>query len=260
MQKKLKLEFVSEKFGDFLEKIKDVSGIAEVVKFKISPDEILIYSLASTDSFISALKSYTLPTNEYIKNFSIDRETLDFIAQPASKMVKSLLFFDPSHHIYLDISYKESMAYENAYEIRSIQFICHKLKVTWISSENSQIRDLNTQMLEKKLDTGLAKWGFRISSQDFISIKKLSSINVDDRVLNISLNSSKVSISELGKWEMEVDTLTGSPDANISFLKKYLGSIDTSPEWINFWIFDTFILVKGPNTNLMLSYEQNFEQ
>ena len=258
MSIKKRIVAVGERFSDLLGKIKDVSQISDTVKLKISNENILIYSVASTDSFISALKSYTLKTGEYFQNFEIDSDSLDFIISPASKLVKGLLFFDTSHPIYLDTIYKQSAAYSNTYEIRTIQFSNNKLKISSVSSENSQIRDLTQKTLDAKLDIKLSKWGFKLSSSDLLAIKKLSQINIDDRIISITLESDVVKISELGKWELEVDSVTGRGNQQISFLKKYLGSIDSTFDWVDLWIFETFVLVKGYNTNLMLSYEQDF--
>ena len=57
MSIKKRIVAVGERFSDLLGKIKDVSQISDTVKLKISNENILIYSVASTDSFISALKN-----------------------------------------------------------------------------------------------------------------------------------------------------------------------------------------------------------
>lgn len=258
MSLKKKIVAVPEKFSELLSKIRDVSAISDTVKLKISNEHILLYSVASTDSFITALKSFTLNTSEYFQNFEIDKDSLDFIISPASKLVKGLSFFDSSHPIHLDTIYKESAAFQNTYEIRTIQFSNNKLKISSVSSENSQIRDLTQKTLDQKLDPKLSKWGFKLSAPDLNAIKKLSQINIDDRVISINLEGGVVKVSELGKWELEVDNVSDKKNHQISFLKKYLGSIDTNFDWVDLWIFETFVLVKGYNSNLMLSYEQDF--
>jgi hypothetical protein len=44
----------------------------------------------------------------------------------------------------------------------------------------------------------------------------------------------------------------------IIFNKKYLGNINSDKEFINFNIFENFILIKDEESNLMLSFEQDF--
>jgi hypothetical protein len=65
-------------------------------------------------------------------------------------------------------------------------------------------------------------------------------------------------MNETAKWELEIDTID-SRSTNLIFGKKYLSNVNADNDYINFSIFDTFILVKDENSNLMLSFEQNFE-
>jgi hypothetical protein len=73
------------------------------------------------------------------------------------------------------------------------------------------------------------------------------------------LQSGKVFFSELSKWELEVDEISHKNE-QIVFQKKYLSNINDDKETITFTIFETFILVKDENSNLMLSFEQDFTE
>jgi len=42
------------------------------------------------------------------------------------------------------------------------------------------------------------------------------------------------------------------------FNKTFLPSINDDTEYINFYIFDTFILTKDDTSHLMISFEQDF--
>jgi hypothetical protein len=143
--------------------------------------------------------------------------------------------------------------------VRSAQFSSGRLKITTIGGESHKIRDLNQLLLEKRLDIKNSIWSFKIDVNDFIDVKRLSSINSDDKIIDINVNDGIVKVSELGKWELEIDNIPNSKNYNISFLKKYLSNININDSQIYFYIFDTFILVKDDNSNLMLSYEQDFE-
>jgi len=258
MSLKKKFELVTENFDKLLWTIKDCSGISDTVKIKISTDQILIYSLSVTDSFILALKSYSLKTQDFIKNFDLPGVSSDFIFCPAAKSVKSLSYFDTSGKLWVDINYKAADTPDDINHIRSWQFSAGKLKINHISCENTQIKDLNKNLLDQKLDIQLSKWGFKLSLEEFQNIKRLSSINPDDRVLTVNLDNGLVKFSEMGKWELEISDVCQQKIGQISFLKKYLSSIDPNFDWIDFWIFETFILVKGKESLLMLSYEQDF--
>jgi hypothetical protein len=71
-------------------------------------------------------------------------------------------------------------------------------------------------------------------------------------------SNAEVTYNEISKWELEVDTIKSS-NQHLVFGKKYLSNINLDDEFVNFNIFDTFILVKDKESNLMLSFEQNFD-
>ena len=121
------------------------------------------------------------------------------------------------------------------------------------------VRDINKISLESRLNPKNSKWGFKISKLDFIDVKKLSNINSEDKIVNVVVENGKVSIMEESKWELDIDDLKSDRNTKITFSKKYLSNINDNNEVIEFKIFETFILVKDENSNLMLSFETNFE-
>jgi hypothetical protein len=96
-----------------------------------------------------------------------------------------------------------------------------------------------------------------MTKEDFADVKKLCSINNEDRILNINVSNGKVSMNESTKWELEIDEIEPR-NTNLIFGKKYLSNINADKDYINFSIFETFILVKDDNSNLMISFEQDF--
>ena len=102
------------------------------------------------------------------------------------------------------------------------------------------------------------KWAFVIEKSDFSDVKKLSSIN-GERIINIGVVEGKVLLSERAAWEMEIGSIESTRSANLILNKKFLSCINDSVESIEFSIFDTFMLVKDEYSNLMLSFEQDFE-
>ena len=65
--------------------------------------------------------------------------------------------------------------------------------------------------------------------------------------------------SESSKWELIVGDTEDKEYHQLVFIKKYLSNIDDTKEDIRFFVYDTFILVKDDNSNLMLSFEQKFQ-
>jgi hypothetical protein len=131
------------------------------------------------------------------------------------------------------------------------------LKISTIGGEEYRIRDLTKTLLNAKLNPKLSKWSFEVSQEDFTNIKKLSTINNEDRTFNIQVDNGQVTFNETNKWELEVANIS-TKNANIIFNKKYLSNITTELDSITFFIFETFILIKDEESNLMLSFEQDF--
>jgi len=256
MSKKLSLKFNQSNFTDFLDKFSDLTQIDDVVKLKIDQEEILMYSIVSNEVTVLALKNYVLNTKDYIENFN-EEETFDFIITSASKFSKNLKFFNTNQPIKLDLIYKTSPDDDTVQHIRSAQFTNGKLKISTIGGEQYRIRDLTKAILNARLNPKLGKWKFQLTQDDFLSIKKLSTINNEDKTFSISVDKGIVTFHEPSKWELEVAQIEPH-NSTIIFNKKYLGNINSEKEFINFNIFENFILIKDDESNLMLSFEQDF--
>jgi len=117
---------------------------------------------------------------------------------------------------------------------------------------------MNKNSLEKGLDIRNKRWSFKITKEDFQDIKKLSSIN-GTKLLNINVKEGKVKILETSTWELDIDDINDS-DRNVNLIlnKRFLSSINDKEE-IVFNIFDNFMLIKDDESNLMLSFEQDFQ-
>jgi len=256
MPKKLSLKINQDTFSTFLEKFSDLTSIDDVVKLKIDKDETLMYSIVSNESTVLALKSYIIQTDEFLENFN-EEETYDFIITSANKFAKNLKFFNPTQTIKLDITSKQAADDDTSQQIRTAQFTNGKLKITTIGGETYRIKDLNKATLNARLNIKNSKWNFDMSQEDFTNIKKLSTINNEDKTFNITVDKGLVTFQEPNKWELEVAQINPH-NSTIIFNKKYLGNINSDNEMINFFIFENFILIKDTESNLMLSFEQDF--
>jgi hypothetical protein len=258
MANKLTLNLNPDNFSDFVEKLQDLTNISDVIKLKIDSDNILAYSMLANDVSVLSLKNYFLPTDEYITNFKSDK-TFDYIITSASKFVKNLKFFNSKLPIELELNSKPSPDDEEIMHVRAARYSNGKLKISCIGAELSKIRDINKPSLDARLNIKNSKWGFKMSKSDFQDVKKLSNINSEDKIINVVVESGKVSMMEEYKWELEVDKIDDDKNKKITFNKKYLSNINDDYDFIDFKIFETFILVSDDNSNLMLSFETDFE-
>lgn len=257
MANKIKFKIKSDKFADFINKLDDLTKISDTIKLKIDNDNILMYSMLGGNVML-AFKNYLINTRDYLEYGDDMEYSMDVIISNAKKFVKNLNFIKESEKITLDISYKESPDDESLMNARSLQVVGGKLKVNWISGEHYEMRDINKVALGQRLNLKNRKWAFVIEKSDFSDVKKLSSIN-GERIINITVVEGKVLLSERAAWELEIGSIESTRSANLILNKKFLSCINDSMETIEFSIFDTFMLVKDDYSNLMLSFEQDFE-
>jgi len=256
MTKKLVFNFNLENFPKFVEKLQDLTGIDDTIKIKINKDFTLMYSILGNEGQVSAMKCFTVETKKFIDNFN-ENESYDFVLTSSSKFVKNIKFFNPSKPIKFEITAKPVADEDDLLQIRTMHLSNGKLKISSIGAELHKIKDLTKTFVDNKLDVKKSRWKFIVQNEDFSNIKKLSTINSEDRILNINVSNNKVYFNEISKWELEVDDVQ-LPNQNFMFSKKYLSYINTDNENVVFNIFDNFILIKDEDSNLMLSFEQDF--
>jgi hypothetical protein len=254
MANKVKFTVISEKFEDFIDKLSDLTSIDDTIKLKIDNDNILMYSMLGGNVML-AFKNYLIDKSEYLQSDELDF-TYDVIIANSKKFVKNLGFIKSSDKVTIEINCKESPEDDTVMNARSIQVVGGKLKVNWLAGERYEMRDINKTVLAQRLDIKHRKWAFELVNQDFMDVKKLSSIN-SDKIININVQSGKVILSETSAWELEVGEIENR-NANLIFNKRFLNCINDELEIIEFSMFETFILIKDDNSNLMLSYEQDF--
>ena len=256
--KKIKFKVNKDKFSDFVEKLEELTKISPTLKIKIDEEDILIYSVLGKAAVL-AFKNYMFKTKDlFILNDDIEN-TFDIVIIEGKKFVKNLQFLKENDKITFEISYKENPDDDNVMDARTVQISGGKLKINLMTGEHYEIRDMNKDSLEKGLDIRNKRWSFKITKEDFQDIKKLSSIN-GTKLLNINVKEGKVKILETSTWELDIDDINDS-DRNVNLIlnKRFLSSINDKEE-IVFNIFDNFMLIKDDESNLMLSFEQDWSE
>lgn len=257
MADKIKFKFNNETFGDFLDKLTDLTKIDKTIKLKIDNDNILMYSMAGTGIML-ACKSYIIDRDTYLKGY---REELDFIYDViipnCDKFVKNLNFIKDEDLITLQLTHRDSNESDGVKIARKIEVKGDKLKVNWLGGEYYEVKDLSKEVLRTQLNLNLRDWYFTMSKEQFEDIKKLSRIN-SSNIININVDEGKVNFYEQSAWDLEIGEIE---PINKSFIlnKRFLKCIDNNEDNLDFSLFPNFILIKEENSNLMLSYEQDFD-
>jgi hypothetical protein len=212
-----------------------------------------------SENMILAFKNYDLKTEEYF-NIKEDLEyTLNIIITSAKKFVKNLAFIKQSEKIVVEVTHKFDDD-DTTSDARLVQIKNGKFKLQIQTGENTEIRDLNKTSLGQRMNLKNKKWSFNVSNSDFSDVRKLSSINSDDsrRILHLNVDDNKVKLSELSLWELEVDEVSVT-NKHLMFNKSFLSCINDGGKPVEFHVFETFILIKDDISNLMISFEQSFE-
>lgn len=254
MASKLNIQIKPDKFSDFLDKLVDLAKISDTIKLKIDSENILMYSIVG-DTILLAFKSYLIDTSEYIDVKEELENTLDIIISGSKRFVKNLGFIKTSEKIQMTVDYRTDDDDNNI--ARFLQIKNGKLKVALQGGEPSEIRDISKDVLSKRVDIKNSKWSFKMANSEFQDIKKLATINSDGRILHLNIDDKKVILSETSTWEFQVDEVDMS-DRHLMFNKTFLPSINDTEDFINFFVFETFILTKDINSHLMISFEQDF--
>lgn len=254
---KLKLKIKPDNFSLFVSKIENIAAIDDTVRVKIDNDNILMYSMLGGGNVMLAFKNFLLKTSDFFDIDDFDY-TIDMIIPNAKKFVKNLAFIRDMDKIGFELSYKEDDDNELLYVVRSFQISSGKFKVNWLGGELYSVRDIGKASLSQRLNPKDKKWSFNIGNQDFLDVKKLSSIN-SERIICMDVNKGKVIFSEKSSWELEVDEIE---DRNAALIlnKRFLSCINDKLENIEFSIFENFMLIKDEESNLMLSMEQDFDE
>lgn len=258
--KKLKFKIKKDRFSEFIDRISDLTQISDSIKIKIDSNNILMYSTLGT-SVMLAFKNFLLDTDDFFEenSFLQEIESCDLIIANANKWVKNISFLKEENSLTLNISGKVDED-SNVLNCRTIQLIGDKLKINWMGAEAYEVRDINKGILSQKLDLKHRKWCFKLNSQEFTDVKKLSNINTD-KIVYIQVTDGNVVLAERGAWELEISSLEDNDKRTTEVIlnKRFLKSIKETSDGVLFNMFDTFILIKDDNSNLMLSYEQNFD-
>lgn len=252
-----KFRIKSEKFPEFISKLEDLTKISDSIKIKIEGENTMMYSILGKATVL-AFKNYNIPTNELFEMKDELEYGIDIVILNAKKFVKNLNFLKENEKVTIEITHKESQEDEDIMDARALQIVGGKLKINWIGGEHYEIKDMNKSKLDQGLNLKNSRWSFNITKSDFTDIKKLSSIN-GERILQIGVKSGKVIISETSAWELEIDTVDSERNSSLILNKKFLGCINDNDD-IKFHIFDNFMLVKHEDSNLMLSFEQDFSE
>lgn len=241
---KIKFRLNKEKM---IEVLSDLKKIKNKARLKINNEYTFIYSSLGEYTML-AMKSYNIPTPSI---FDIDLNMeVDLIITNPDILIKNLkLMSDDIEGEFTINSTSNGLNCVTSFIVKS-----GKIKIKTPCGEQSlEQRDVNKQLIDKVSEPSLIKWGFSVEEDDFNTIKNLSKIN-PNKLININIIRGKVIMSEEDAWDLEIDTSINQ--GSLIMNKMFLACINKDSFRLN--VYESFMLISDSETNLMLSFEQDF--
>jgi len=241
----------NDKFKIFTGHIKDLSIIDPIIIIIFEKDYILMYSFVGKDlNNIHSFKSIILKPDELFIKYKVE-EKITLIIKDGKRFLKNILNFnDYDEELKFRISYDASDMY-----INYIQISNSKLKIKEISgdplviSKNTTIEDI-----KHLTNTNNSLLNFEIKRDEFKKIKRMSLIDINNDILELTINENNLFIGE-SKWELLICELKYN-NLNVSFPKKYFNTLSATSNEVNkFYLFENYLLVSNSTSNLMIVLE-----
>lgn len=244
--KDFKFEFNRQHLERVIDALKDLSKIDPMIKMKMDQDDVLFYSKAGKDTTIHALKSFKFPIQDFI--IADEYIIIDFILLNGPNFVKNLeLFLPKDKNVMGKLSYKEKD------KIASMFYVTDgKLKMSFVTGDYRQIKDLTKGDIENKMNPENANFNFVISGEEFAEVKKLTALNKSETI-SLRAKSGKLEFFD-ARWSSRICDLPNVADNTWTFANKYLKAITPGDE-IKIHMFDHFLLFKEDNIALMIGLE-----
>lgn len=261
MSTRAKFELRTDTFKAFVDRLQDLSQISDTVKLKFDGRHLMAYSLVASDTAVLCLKAYFMSTVDYLSGFDSDM-CHDLVIPSAPRFVKNLRFFDGPGPIRAEITHRPAYDNDSVMHVRSLGLSTparkgDRLRINLVGAELSKIRDLNRETLEARMSPDRSIWSFRMSKADLSDVRRLASINSEERTITISVDDGVVYLGEEGRWRLQVAE-TAQGGTKLTFAKKYLSHFDQDADEVVLGVFETFILVSSGDSRLLLSFETDF--
>lgn len=240
------------KLKDLISVFNSLSKINEIIRLKKEDDTLLLYSLIGPDNSVHAFKYYCLNFNDFFKDTQL--KEFDLILSDVKKLTKQLQF-------YLDYENDIEFTFytQDGTDLGSSQYLVRQLYITnrvfesfVIADEPFLIRNLSMSSIKERVSPDLRKFGFQMSADNFLKIKKLINLDTTSDIIELNIEEGVIKFKEK-KWSLDIGKTT-LPNEKIAFKKKYLSNAEEIDN-MKIDIFDTFLVMRGEISDLMITLE-----
>lgn len=256
MSKQISFKITDENLEKILNSLKDLSGIDNNAMIKIDAKDTLIYSLIGVGNSVNAFKSFNFKTDDIFDIGEIN-EPIIFITKDLKNMHKNLKILWEQGNVHGKIYYDDlgGKFYSDRIEFNATG----KLKLNFYGGDPSVMNtNISLDQIREKGSPEYSNFNFRLNSDDFANIKKLSLADVVSDVFFMStiLDNGKyhVSISE-SSWDLVLSEIEFDDEITLSFPKKFFKKITISGDDVLVYVFDTHLMVSTGNTDYLISTE-----
>jgi len=257
---KISLSFSKEQLSDFLLKIKELSKIDDKIVFKLTNNNLLLYSTITKGKQIYAFKSFIFETKSIMSLHDELISEVTLIIKDSKKFVLNLAnYLEFDFEVDVELSYGEING-----QIFSdmIKFSNGKLKISLAAGDPVNINtSITIENISKFSDVKNALFNFELNAETYARIKKMGTINsqakktttpsdIDPLILSVS--DKKLLIGE-NKWSLDIGEIDRE-DESFSFPKKYFNTMNI-PDKATIYVFDSFILSKTESSELLITME-----
>jgi len=242
-----------------IDKVKDLTSLVSTVMFKFDKNDVLIYCLNGDKKgrSVHSFKSHIMKIDDVFKVTEDVPKKLRLCISDAKKFAVSLNMFIKymtKQNITDDLTFKFSYNEDGFTERLQISNKKSKEEIAGGDPINFKMA-IDIEKIQNMMDTDNSLFNFNLSKDDFDYIKSKTAIEKDSDTLYLNVNSSSLSIGE-SKWEHTICDVSEVDDTTLSFPKKYFKCINyNGTDNVVIYVFDTFILIIGNGTNLLISLE-----
>jgi len=239
-------------FKLFISYIKELSLIDPTIILTISDDDILIYSFVGKSiNDIHAFKTVLTSTDSIFTKRKDINNKIKFIIKDGKKFVKNIQsFIDYDEDLKFKISY-DTIDYNGNY----LHLSNSKLKIKEISGDPVLMsKEITKEDIDFLTNKSTSLFNFTMTSMDLKKIKRLSTIENTNDILQLKVDNNELFIGE-NKWELKICDID-KPNLNVSFPKKYFNKLTFNENSI-LYLFENYILISDDNSELMIVLEMS---
>ena len=245
-----------DQLSNLIDKIKDLTKLDDTIVMNFSNTELLLFSVVGKNlDNVHAFKSHIIPLKDILLTKDKLESDIKYILSDAKKFTTSIAVF---------IKYMRTQKIEENLDFKLTfnEEFCERLLIKNSKSKeetpggkpNNHTHRLDLDDIDGVMDTELANYSFVLSKEDFDYIKSKTSIEKENDILFLNIESNKLSIGE-NRWDHNICDLEYE-DTTISFPKKYFKCINYEKETeMQIFVTETTMIIVGDNTNLLITME-----